>query len=103
MTARGVSRLWVGAYALSAIALVMVTYLYWLRAEQGDCLAAQNLATQRRAAAIAAATDAERKADMVLLLGGPGDEQLRAAAVKARVETDKVRAANPAPVFEPCK
>ncbi len=103
MTARGVSRLWVGAYLLSALSLMLVTYLYYLRAEQGDCLAEQNLATQRRAAAIAAATDAERKADMMLLLGGPSSESLRAAAVKARVETDKVRAANPAPVFEPCK
>lgn len=64
-----------------------------------DCNTDANRADAKRTAAIAAATDGEREADLALIVGarpaGPSAEQLRAAAVAARQYTDRVRAANP--------
>lgn len=71
-----------------------------------DCLAAQQRADAQRTAVIAAATDAERRADAALVAGptpgGPDTAELRRLDIEARDHTDQVRAANPAPAVTSC-
>lgn len=65
-----------------------------------DCLKDRSAADGKRTKAIADATDHERAADRALLaapLGTADVGELRKKALAARAETDKVRAANPAP------
>jgi hypothetical protein len=65
-----------------------------------DCLKDTAAADAKRTKAIADATDHERAADRALLaapLGGDPIGELRKKALAARAETDRVRAANPAP------
>lgn len=62
-----------------------------------NCLQTHAARDAIRTKAIADATDVERRADLALIDGGPATEQERAAAVEARRNTDRVRAANPAP------
>jgi hypothetical protein len=68
-----------------------------------NCLQAHAAADAQRTKRIADATDAERAADRLLLMGpreGQTAADLRAAALAARAETDRVRADNPAPSGE---
>jgi len=66
-----------------------------------DCLRDRATADEIRTKAISDATDRERAADLALLAGptpgGPSGPELRAADVEARKNTDRVRAAHPAP------
>lgn len=94
--ARAVSQL------LAVIALVVSLYVGYRYVGLVDCLQARDVADQRRTAAIAAATDVERAADLTLIRGGADPAALRAAAIAAREHTDDVRAANPAPPVVPC-
>lgn len=71
-----------------------------------NCVGDQQNADARRTAAIAAATDAERRADAALVAGpvpgGPSAAELRRLDVEARSYTDKVRAENPPPPERAC-
>lgn len=62
-----------------------------------NCLQAHAAADAKRTKAIADATDVERRADSALLAGRGDPVALRAASLAARAQTDRVRAANPAP------
>lgn len=105
MSARAVSRLWLVAFSLAVISFVVSGYIGYRYVGLVDCLAAQALADQKRTAAIAAATDQERRADLDLLRGaGTADVvQLRTAAIAAREHTDQVRRENPAPAVKSCR
>lgn len=87
--------------SLAVVALLMSIYVGYRYVRLVDCLAARDAADQRRTAAVAAATDVERAADLALIRGGGQDA--RAAAIAARVHTDAVRAAHPAPPVHPCQ
>lgn len=91
---------------LAVIALGLSVYVNVLRIELAECLADRDLADQKRTAAIAAATDDERLADLALLKGAHENEfkrdELRKLTIKAREHTDRVRLANPAPKVRPC-
>ncbi len=93
------------SFALAVAALSLSVYVGYRYVGLVDCLRHQNEADQRRTAAIAAATDDERYADLQLLSAvEPGQRaEWRALAIKARQHTDRVRAANPAPALAPCK
>jgi len=71
-----------------------------------QCVAEQQAADAKRTAVIAAATDAERRADAALVAGprpgGPDGATLRRLDVEARRHTDEVRAANPPLPLDPC-
>lgn len=91
------------ALSLALVSLGVSLYVGYRYTGLVDCLSAQALANQQRTAAIAAATDAERDADLALLRGGLSPENLQREAISAREYTDKVRAAHPAPPVSPCK
>lgn len=95
------------SFALAVVALVVSMYVGYRYIGLVDCLSDRDLADQRRTSAIARATDAERRADLDLIRGGalapPERERLRALAVSARENTDRVRAEYPAPAVESCK
>ncbi len=86
---------------LAVASLVVSAYVGYRYVGLVDCLRERDTADQRRTAAIAAATDLERRADLDLIRL-PATAELRAAAVAAREHTDAVRAANPAPEVRPC-
>jgi hypothetical protein len=68
-----------------------------------NCLQDHAAADATRTKKIADATDVERAADRNLLMGpreGRTPAELRQRALDARAETDRVRAANPAPSGE---
>lgn len=91
---------------LAVISLVVSLYVGYRYVALVDCLRAGAVADQRRTAAIADATDAERAADLALLAGptpgGPDGAELRRVDIAARQHTDAVRAANPPSVVVPC-
>lgn len=91
---------------LAVVSIVVSLYVGWRYVGYVDCLRQSSAADQRRTSAIAAATDAERRADRLLLegaaAGGPSVAELRAADIAAREHTDRVRAANPAPPVTTC-
>lgn len=93
------------AFFLAVISMVVSGYVGYRYVRLVDCLAAQALADQRRTAAIALATDQERRADLDLLRGAGTPEvvRLRAAAIAAREHTDLVRRENPPPVVTSCR
>lgn len=90
------------AFVLAVTSLVMSFMIGSRYVALIDCLQDRDVADQRRSAAIAGATDAERSADLALIVGPPSAE-LRAAAVAARKRTDAVRAAYPPLPAVPCK
>jgi hypothetical protein len=85
--------------------LVSGLLLYQFKSYVG-CVAEQGNDDARRTAAIATATDAERRADAALVAGpvpgGPSGSELRRADIDARAHTDAVRAANPPPPPREC-
>lgn len=99
MSGRATSRLWLVAFVLAVSSMVISGYVGYRYMGLVDCLRAASLADQRRTAAIAAATDRERAADLALLRG----EGTKQAAADARSNTDIVRAAYPAPDVKPCR
>lgn len=90
------------ALSLAIVSLMISGYTGWRYLGLVDCLAEQALTGQQRTSALASATDAERAADMRLLQGGGDVENLRRDAIAARLYTDKVRAAHPAPPVKRC-
>lgn len=93
------------SFTLAVVALCVSMYVGYRYVGLVDCLRERNADNQKRTAAIAAATDSERRADLALLRSSPDArerERLRALAVAAREHTDDVRAAHPAPETEPC-
>lgn len=94
------------AVGLAIVSILVSLYVGYRYVGLVDCLRDRAAADQRRTAAIAAATDTERRADLALIQGpvaaGPSAHELREAAIAARRHTDSVRAANPAPVAVPC-
>lgn len=105
MSARSTSRLWVVAFSLAVVSMFVSGYVGYRYVRLVDCLAGQALSDQQRTAAIAAATDDERRADLDLLRGAgtPDVVQLRAAAIAAREHTDQVRREHPAPSVKSCR
>ena len=105
MTARVVSRLWLVAFVLAVMSFGVSGYVGYRYVGLVDCLASQALADQQRTAAIAAATDDERRADLDLLRGAgtPTAPALRTAAIAAREHTDQVRREHPAPAVKSCR
>ena len=96
----------IGAQFLAVLSLLVSLYCGWRYVGYVDCLRDSSAADQRRTSAIAAATDAERRADLALVQG-PRESaltaaELRAADIAARQHTDAVRAANPAPPPTAC-
>jgi len=91
---------------IAMIALLVSGYLFFRLNELVTCIAAQQRADAMRTSLIAAATDAERRADAALVAGpqpgGPDGRELRRLDVAAREHTDAVRAANPPPQVDPC-
>lgn len=100
------SKLWIGAYVLIAIAFAVIFYVNGLRKDDQDrlvsCLYGQQVASALRTSALADATDRERAADLALIRG-PASDQLRERAIAAREHTDRVRAEYPAPPVNPCR
>jgi hypothetical protein len=92
------------SFTLAVAALAVSMYVGYRYVGLVDCLSERDAADQRRTAAIARATDAERAADLALLRGaGTSDvAALRVAATAARENTDAIRRAYPAPRVEPC-
>lgn len=89
--------------ALLAVAsLVTSMYVGYRYTGLVNCLQERDLADQRRTAAIAAATDRERQADLALIRGQGDNAELRRAALTAREATDRTRAEHPAPAVQPC-
>lgn len=86
---------------IAAFTLALSLYGGYRYTQLTECLNKQDISDQRRTAAIAGATDAERAADL-RLLKAPSDEARR-EALAAREYTDKIRAAHPAPAVEPCR
>lgn len=101
MTARATGRLWLVAVILAIAALTLSIYVNSRYTGLIECLRVSAEADQRRTSAIAAATDAERIADLTLLRDRTDEH--RAAAIAARENTDRVRAENPAPATAPCQ
>jgi hypothetical protein len=95
-----------GAVVLAVLSLILSVYVGYRYVRLVDCLTGTDIADQRRTVAIADATDRERRADLALVTGpvpgGPNAAALRAADIEARQQTDRVRAANPAPAAVPC-
>jgi len=91
---------------IAIVALVLSGLLLLRLQRYVDCVAEQQNADARRTAAIASATDAERRADAALVRGpepgGPSGAELRRLDVAARESTDRVRAANPPPPPQDC-
>lgn len=105
---------WVGgttgtvvAYIVAAGALALSIYVLGLYQDLANCLATSQAADQRRTAALAPYTDAERAADRALLIGplpgGPDGHTLRQRDLDARAATDRARAENPVPPPTGCK
>lgn len=88
---------------LAAVCLITTSYLVYRYTSLTRCLSDRDTEDQRRTVAIAVATDAERRADLALIRGGPDPHALRAAAIAAREHTDQVRADHPAPPVRPCQ
>lgn len=105
MSARVTFRLQLVAFALAVVSFGVSGYVGYRYVGLVDCLAGQALADQKRTAAIAEATDAERRADLDLLRGAgtPDVVQLRVAAIAAREHTDQVRAEHPPPAVKSCR
>lgn len=91
------------ALSLAIVSLIVSLYVGYRYTGLVDCLRDQTLSAQQRTSALAAATDAEREADLALLKGGLDLIELQRASIAARQNTDKVRAAYPAPPVKPCK
>lgn len=91
------------ALTLATVSLLVSLYVGYRYTGLVDCLSDQALTAQQRTSALAAATDAEREADLALLRGGLDDPTLQQRAVTAREMTDRVRAAHPAPPVKPCR
>lgn len=85
---------------MALVSLLVALYVSYRQYDLVNCLAERDAADRTRTSAIAAATDAERIADLRLLRDGT--PEARAAAISARDNTDKVRAAHPAPNTERC-
>lgn len=100
MTARQTSKLWNIALGMAVLSLLVAFYVAYRQYDLVNCLADRDAQVRTRTNAIAAATDAERIADLALLRDDNPDT--RAAAIAARGATDKVRAQNPAPSVERC-
>jgi len=100
MTARQTSNLWSIALGMAVISLLMAMFVTYQQYDLVSCLADRDAEVRIRTSAIAAATDAERIADLRLLRDGT--PEARQAAISARANTDRVRAAHPAPNVEPC-
>jgi hypothetical protein len=92
--------LWRVALGLAMLSLIMVFYIGYRQYDLVKCLAERDVQQNTRTAAISEATDAERVADLRLLRDGTPEN--RAASISARVGTDLVRAAHPAPDVRPC-
>lgn len=88
------------ALSLALVSLGLSIFFGFKQNQLIDCLAAQDLADQRRTSAIASATDAERVADLENLLKATAET--KQDLIAARRYSDRVRAANPAPDVEPC-
>lgn len=92
-TARGFTTL------LAVIALLVGVWANVQQVSYVHCVGASQQADAKRTAAIADATDVERRADRALLAGpqpsSPTIIELRDADTAARAHTDAVRAANP--------
>ena len=101
MNARILSAVKIVNAILAATALLLSLYLGWLHFGLIDCLADRDAADQQRTAAISAATDKERAADLALLRNRT--DANREAAASAREHTDRVRAEHPAPPVKPCR
>lgn len=85
---------------LAIVSLSLSLFVGYRYVDLIDCLKDRDVADAARTRAIAGATDHERAADRALLMGPVGTmtvAELRSRALAARAETDKVRAANPAP------
>jgi hypothetical protein len=100
MTARQESKLWRVALGMALVSLFMAFFVTYRQYSLVSCLAERDAAARIRTAAIAEATDAERIADLRLLRDGTPES--RDASISARVNTDLVRAAHPAPDVQPC-
>jgi len=100
MTAKSTSGLWNIALVFAVASLLLSGFVTWKQYALVGCLAERDQQVRQRTSAIAAATDAERIADLALLRDG--NPQTRAAAISARKNTDEVRAANPAPAVDRC-
>ncbi|HYD28890.1 hypothetical protein [Brevundimonas sp.] len=90
---------------LALVSLVVSMYVGYRYVGLIDCLQRQAAADANRTKAIAEVTDRERAADLALIMGPTAERSaaaLREAATEARRETDRVRAANPAPTAVPC-
>lgn len=89
--------------SLAMASLLISIYVGYRYTTLVDCLNERDLADQSRTSAIAGATDAEREADLRLLIGEGDPEQLRRDSVAAREATSQVRARYPAPAVQPCR
>lgn len=85
---------------LAIAALLLSLYVGYRYVALIDCLATQGAAGAKRTQAVAAATDAERIAELRLLQNPTAET--RAATVTAYEVTAKIRAANPAPPAVSC-
>lgn len=102
MSARTTGHLWGVAFVLAVVSLAVSGYVGYRYVGLVDCLSGRDLADQRRTAAIAAATDQERRADLALIRGEGEPAKLRADALAAREHTDEVRRTHPAPPVTAC-
>jgi hypothetical protein len=100
MSSRTISRLWLTNAVLAIAALLTSIYVGYRYVDLIGCLAEQGAASARRTASVAAATDAERVAEL-RMLQNPSAET-RAATITAYEVTAKIRAANPAPSAQSC-
>lgn len=94
------------AYAVAAGSIVLSLYVFSLYQDLAKCTAEAQRQDARRTAILAPYTDAERRADRLLLIGptagGPDLKTLRLAALDAREQTDRARAVNPPPAGPAC-
>lgn len=86
--------------ALAVLSLVLSLYVGYRYVGLINCLQARDTQDQQRTRAIAIATDAERVAQL-RAVGDPTDGN-REMWLSALRETDRVRAAHPAPDVVPC-
>lgn len=82
---------------LAVISLSLSIYVAGQYVTFVDCLRRNDRADQQRTAAIATATDAERKQQALLLAATTpaAAHEAKRAVIRAYAETDRVRAANP--------
>ena len=100
MTTRQTAKLWNVALIMAVVSLLVALFVTYRQYALVGCLAERDAEVRARTSAIATATDAERIADLRLLRDGT--PAARATAIAARENTDKVRAAHPAPNVDPC-